>query len=70
MLPDESCYFIVFDFDNHDKKKETNEEEGANQGNDWIEDVNAMWEICKINEIDVLIERSRSGKGAHVWLFF
>lgn len=70
MLADETCYFIVFDFDNHDKKKETNEDEGANQNNDWIEDINAMREICRTNNIDALVERSRSGKGAHVWLFF
>lgn len=70
MLADETCYFIVFDFDNHDKKKETNEDEGANQSNDWIDEVNAMREICKANGIDALVERSRSGKGAHVWLFF
>lgn len=70
MLADETCYFIVFDFDNHDKKKETNEDEGANSDDTWIEDVNAMREICKANGIDALIERSRSGKGAHVWMFF
>ena len=33
MLADEPCNFLVFDFDNHDKKKETNEEEGANLDN-------------------------------------
>lgn len=70
MLPDETCYFIVFDFDNHDKKKETNEEEGANTDNAWMEDVDAMRAICISNGIDSLVERSRSGKGAHVWMFF
>lgn len=70
MLADETCYFIVFDFDNHDTTKETNENEGANQDDHWIADVNAMREICKCNGIDGLVERSRSGKGAHVWMFF
>lgn len=70
MLADETCYFIVFDFDNHDKKKETNKGEGINTDNDWVNDVDAMREICKGNGIDALVERVRSGKGAHVWLFF
>ena len=70
MLPDETCFFLVFDFDNHDKRKETDENEGANTDTAWIEDVNAMRQICINNGVDVLVERSRSGKGAHVWLFF
>ena len=70
MLEDETCYFLVFDFDNHDKKKEVNEDEGANEDSDWIEDVNAMRKICENNNIDLLVERSRSGQGAHVWIFF
>lgn len=70
MLADETCFFIVFDFDNHERQKDTNENEGANEDNDWIEDVNAMREICMVNGIDALVERSRSGKGAHIWMFF
>lgn len=70
MLPDETCYFLVFDFDNHDKKKEVNECEGANTDTAWVEDVNAMRKICIDNNVDALVERSRSGKGAHVWIFF
>ncbi|NLB41933.1 MAG: hypothetical protein GX815_06670 [Clostridiales bacterium] len=66
----QTCYFLVFDFDNHDVGKETNEDEGANLDNIWIEDVNAMRKICQNNGVDVLVERSRSGKGAHVWMFF
>ncbi len=26
--------------------------------------------ICDINGIDALVERSRSGRGAHLWIFF
>ena len=29
-----------------------------------------MREICVLNGIDPLVERSRSGKGAHIWIFF
>lgn len=70
LLSDETCYFVVFDFDNHEKKKETNENEGANSDPTWINDVNALREICKVNNIEALVERSRSGRGAHVWIFF
>ena len=35
-----------------------------------MEEVNALREIGKNNEIPMLVERSRSGKGAHVWIFF
>lgn len=68
MFPDETCNFLVFDFDNHNDN--TAREDYANVDNEWIEEVNAMRTICKNNQVDVLVERSRSGKGAHIWLFF
>lgn len=68
MFPDETCNFLVFDFDNHDEENVL--DDGANIGNEWIDEVNAMRDICAKNGVDVLVERSRSGKGAHVWLFF
>jgi hypothetical protein len=68
MFPDETCNFLVFDFDNHDEK--TNGDDFANTDDEWMEEVNAMRAICKNNDIQVLVERSRSGKGAHIWLFF
>ena len=70
MFPDETCNFLVFDFDNHDTTNQTNETEGANIDDEWIEEVNAMREICEENLVEVLVERSRSGKGAHIWIFF
>lgn len=70
MMVDETCYFLVFDFDNHDKEQEKDTEEGANIDDEWIMDVNAMREICRLNDVDILVERLRSGKGAHVWIFF
>ena len=59
---------MVFDFDNHDKGAE--EKDFANVDDTWIVEVEAMREICVLNGIDPLVERSRSGKGAHVWIFF
>ena len=60
--------FRSFDFDNHDKGAE--EKDFANVDNTWIEEVEAMRKICVLNGIDPLVERSRSGRGAHVWIFF
>lgn len=60
MLADETCNFLVFDFDNHEKKKETNEDEGANPDSVWMEDVNAMRKICQNNDV----EKSRNFRHA------
>ncbi len=68
MLADETCNFLVFDFDNHDKDNQL--DDGANTGIAWKEEVNALREICDRNQIYALTERSRSGHGAHVWIFF
>lgn len=68
LLADGTCRFIVYDFDNHEKDAEKHD--FANTDNAWKEEVDALWEICKLNDIDALVERSRSGKGAHLWIFF
>ena len=69
LLQDETCNFLVFDFDNHDSDlPEAND--GANEGHDWMEEVDALRAICVKQGLSPLIERSRSGKGAHVWLIF
>lgn len=54
MLLDETCYFLAADFD-----KTT-----------WESDAVAFLKICHQKELPAVLERSRSGKGAHVWLFF
>jgi len=62
LFPDGTCWFLVFDFDNHD--------EDAAPSKDWEQEVDALWKICQALGIDALVERSRSGRGAHVWIFF
>lgn len=58
LLDDDTCYFLAFDFDN---KKD----------NKYIEeDVLAFVSICKKYQVPYSIEKSRSGKGIHIWIFF
>ena len=54
ILPDDSCRFLALDFD----------DEG------WRENVTAVREVCRRWELPCAVERSRSGEGAHLWLFF
>ena len=60
--------FIVYDFDNHEKGSE--QTDFANTDNEWQDEVNALRKICESNGIHPLVERSRSGRGAHVWILF
>ena len=54
MLQDETCFFLAADFD----KKH------------WHQDACAFLETCHTLGIPAALERSRSGNGAHVWIFF
>ena len=54
MLIDETCHFLCADFDDKEYEK----------------DALAFCEICDELNIPAHIERSRSGGGAHVWIFF
>jgi superfamily II DNA or RNA helicase len=54
LLMDERCHLVAVDFD----------KEG------WREDVLAFSETCRAVGVPAAIERSRSGNGAHAWLFF
>lgn len=68
MLENNMCQLLVFDFDNHAKGAEQNDY--ANEDNAWKEEVNSLRQICKNLGIDAVVERSRSGQGAHLWIFF
>lgn len=68
LLPDNTCRFLVFDFDNHEKGAD--QQDNANVDDAWRDEVDALRRICEMNGIDALTERSRSGRGAHVWIFF
>ena len=67
LLTDNTCRFLVFDFDNHEKSAE--KKDFANTDEEWRNEVNAMCRICDLNGIYFLLERSRSGRGAHLWIF-
>lgn len=54
LLHDNTCYFLAADFD-----------KGT-----WQEEVKAMSQACKQYSIPHTIEISRSGNGAHLWIFF
>ena len=54
MLSDETCYLLAVDLD----------------GDAWQDDIGALRETCKRLALPVALERSRSGKGGHLWLFF
>ena len=54
LLKDETCWFLAADFD---KKS-------------WMDDVAALLDTCDKVGVPAVVERSRSGNGAHVWFLF
>jgi superfamily II DNA or RNA helicase len=54
LLPDNTSWFLAADFDD-DK---------------WLEECNTFLKVCTENEIPAYLERSRSGQGGHIWIFF
>jgi hypothetical protein len=54
LLPDETCWFLAADFDEES----------------WAADALAVLETCQAKGVPAALERSRSGNGGHVWIFF
>jgi superfamily II DNA or RNA helicase len=54
LLEDDSCYFLAVDFDEAE----------------WRDDARAFIQSCEELGVPAALEISRSGKGAHVWVFF
>jgi hypothetical protein len=54
LLTDDTCHFLAADFDEAD----------------WREDVRAFAQSCREMGVPAVLEISRSGNGAHVWIFF
>lgn len=54
LLPDNTCRLLAIDLDKAD----------------WQQAVSAITAVCDNLQIDYLVERSRSGNGAHIWFFF
>jgi hypothetical protein len=54
MLLDETCFVLAIDFD----------KEG------WADDARVFLETCHRLNVPAALERSRSGRGGHVWIFF
>lgn len=53
LLHDDSCQLLVVDFDK----------------SDWQQATRAFADVCNDLKIPIAIERSRSGNGAHIWIF-
>jgi len=54
LLQDETCWFLAADFDK----------------DSWADDARALLSTCHAKGIAAALERSRSGNGGHVWIFF
>ncbi len=54
LLFDDTCGFLAVDFD----------------GKNWSSDTLAFLQACRELDVPAALERSRSGNGGHVWLFF
>jgi len=54
LLSGDTCWFLAADFDKAS----------------WAEDANALLETCRAKGVPAALERSRSGNGGHIWIFF
>lgn len=75
LLLDNCCNFLAFDFDSHKKNFENTEksDDAANDNSNsekWKNDVRSVCKTCGEYSIFHSVEISRSGNGAHLWIFF
>lgn len=75
LLLDNCCNFLAFDFDSHQKNfKNTEKSDDAVNDNinseKWKNDVRSVCKTCGEYSIFHSVEISRSGNGAHLWIFF
>ena len=54
LLSDNTSWFIAADFDD----------------DNWLDECKTFLRVCRENEIPAYLERSRSGQGGHIWIFF
>ena len=54
LLEDETCWFLAVDFDKEE----------------WKENSRAYLDVCRTLDVPAALERSRSGNGGHIWIFF
>ena len=54
LLRDETCWFLAADLDK----------------SSWQDDAAAFLETCRMHDVPAALERSRSGNGGHIWIFF
>jgi superfamily II DNA or RNA helicase len=54
LTKDETCRFLAFDFD----------------GEQWLDDAKSLKSLCFEERVPAAVERSRSGEGGHLWIFF
>jgi hypothetical protein len=54
LLRDETCFFLAIDLDKQN----------------WRDDAREVVKTCRRLDLPVALERSRSGNGGHLWLFF
>jgi superfamily II DNA or RNA helicase len=59
LLEDDSCYFLAVDFD-----------EAECESGGWQQDAQAFIQTCNELGVPAALEISRSGQGAHAWVFF
>lgn len=69
-----TCWFLVYDFDDHNHsgiyENAVHNDAVTGKSTSFIAEVKTLSAICSHFGVPHLIERSRSGYGAHLWIFF